>query len=423
MNNHPLYQITHLHLDKQLAQPALDLSQQGHYVVFWWKEIALGHLFLDPGSTLTTELYYTKLVEAITPAIEHYTKGNATATTAWPQWLQQQNEQAWRDWMHQVFQSWLPDKLPDSVPVSVIICTRNRPVQLESCLHMLTNLSCKPAEIIVVDNFSTGTTTKDVVEKFNGVIYVRESHLGLDIARNTGIIYTKSPVVAYVDDDVTVHPQWLYRVWETFQDPAVAAMTGLVIAAELDTEAQYIFETQWSFNRGYVDVIYDKAFFDATLRKGPPVWRIGAGANMAFRRDVFEEVGFFNELLDVGAAGCNGDSEMWYRILAKGHTIKYNPRAIVYHEHRREMQGLKKQIFYYMRGFTTAALMQQQQHRQAGYARHIFRKLPKHYARMLKAGFPGYDYRYKTLSVEIKGILSGLAYYFINRKHPSNVKR
>ncbi|WP_242922454.1 glycosyltransferase family 2 protein [Pontibacter liquoris] len=421
--NHPLYLITHIYLDKQQAPPELDFSDQGHYLVFWWKNIALGHLFLQKGSEITLKEYYNKLVAAIRPAVELYAKGHLTSAGDWQQWLPEQNFCAWSNWMNSVFASRASAEVPATVPVSVIVCTRNRAVQLAKCLHMLTTLTCRPAEIIVVDNLSSDKSTKEVVQKFKGVTYVREPHLGLDIARNTGLIYAKSPVVAYVDDDVTVHPLWLYRVWETFQDPAVAAMTGLVIASELQTEAQYTFEKHWSFNRGYVDKTYDSNYFNATLTKGPPVWEIGAGANMAFRKAVFEEVGCFNELLDVGAAGCNGDSEMWYRILAHGHTIKYNPRAVVFHEHRKEFEGLKKQIFYYMRGFTTAALMQQKQHEQAGYKRHIFRVLPKYYGQLVLRGFPHYPSRYSTLWVEIKGVLSGLAFYFINRKHHTNPMR
>jgi GT2 family glycosyltransferase len=276
---------------------------------------------------------------------------------------------------------------------------------------------------VVVDNAPSDTATRDVVQGFEEVRYIKEPRIGLDIARNAGVVAAAFPVVAFVDDDVVVDPLWLYRVWETFQDPATAAMTGLVIAMKLDTEAQYIFEKHWSFNRGYCDKVYDSHFFSSTLAKGPPVWLIGAGANMAFRKDVFEEVGYFNELLDVGAAGCNGDSEMWYRILAQGHRIHYNPRAVVYHEHRKEIKGLKKQIFFYMRGFTAAALLQQEQHQEAGYKRHLFRKLPVYYSKLVTSGFPRYRYRTKTVWVEIMGVLSGLAFYVKNRNHESKPTR
>lgn len=420
MHKHLPYRISHVRLDRQLLnQPVLTTAGQGNYLVFWWKQIALGHLFLPPDQALTPKEYQQRLAKAIQPAVNLYAHHAQADAMEWQHWIADGEFERFIPWMDGVFSLWLTTQVPEKVPVSLLICTRDRPVHLKRCLEMIRSLTCRPGEIVVVDNAPSDTLTEDVVREFDGVRYLKEPRIGLDIARNSGVSAAKYPVVAFVDDDVVVNPMWLFRVWETFQDPRTAAMTGLVIALKLDTEAQYIFEKHWSFNRGYCDIWYDAQFFKSTLAKGPPVWVIGAGANMAFRKEVFEEVGFFNELLDVGAAGCNGDSEMWYRILAKGHTIHYNPRAVVYHEHRKEMKGLKKQIFYYMRGFTTAALLQQKQNQEAGYRRHIFRKLPVHYRRLVTSGFPLYQYRFKTVGVEILGILSGLLFYYLKTKdHP-----
>jgi GT2 family glycosyltransferase len=74
---------------------------------------------------------------------------------------------------------------------------------------------------------------------------------------------------------------------------------------------------------------------------GVPAWDVGAGANMAFRKTVFEKVGYFDERLDVGASGCSGDSEYWYRIMAEGFTCRYFPHIYVYHQHRESWDDLK----------------------------------------------------------------------------------
>jgi GT2 family glycosyltransferase len=164
--------------------------------------------------------------------------------------------------------------------------------------------------------------------------------------------------------------------------------------------------------------MFDPYYLIEHLEKGPPVWEIGAGANMAFRRSAFERAGYFDERLDVGAAGCNGDSEMWFRILLKGGSINYNPRAVVFHEHRREIKSLKKQIFSYMRGFTVAALIQQGQNSRAGYKKHLYYKMPVHYLRLMMRGFPGYRSRFTTVFDELKGVLSGIRYYNQNKRKP-----
>jgi glycosyltransferase involved in cell wall biosynthesis len=285
---------------------------------------------------------------------------------------------------------------------------------------MLSTLTCKASEVIVVDNCPDDSTSKDVVKQFKDYIYILEPRVGLDFARNTGIIHVNSPVLAFLDDDVVVHPLWIYNIWQTFNDSSIAAMTGLIIATELKTEAQVIFEKHWSFNRGYINKIYDDNYFKSTFSIGPPVWKIGAGANMAFRTKVFDKVGLFDEILGPGAAGCNDDSEMWFRILANGFKIHYNPRAIVFHEHRSTIKELKSQIYYYMRGFVTAALLQQRQHQKIGYKKHIFLVKPIYYLKLIRRGFPNYDNRYSTLTVELKGMISGLFYYYRNKKRSSN---
>jgi GT2 family glycosyltransferase len=152
---------------------------------------------------------------------------------------------------------------------------------------------------------------------------------------------------------------------------------------------------------------------------GPPVWRIGAGANMAFRKEVFDEVGLFDIRLGAGASGCSEDSEMWYRILLKGHEILYTPRTIVYHRHRQDFKALYKQMFSYMRGFAAAALIQQQQHEEAGYRKHIFRVMPRYYYFLLLRGFPLYRLRFRTVLSEIRGFTSGIIFYMKNKHRPS----
>ncbi|WP_266202597.1 glycosyltransferase family 2 protein [Pontibacter kalidii] len=415
MQQQPLYKITHIHLD-QLDTPLHTLyTRPGSYLVFWWDSIALGHMFIEPGHQLTQEEYHDRLIEAIKPAVKVYIRKAHKLGGCWQHLLADGKTEEWLSLMASFFTTSAADKIPARVPVSVVICTRNRANHLHKCLSTLHQLRCLPEEIVVVDNAPSDDATKNVVALFRDVRYVRELRPGLSNARNTGIQTASHPIIAFTDDDVTVHPDWVYRVWQTFEESNVAAMTGLVIVSELQTEAQLIFEKHWSFNRGYADVLYDAAYFSTTLPFGPPVWKIGAGANMAFRRTIFEEVGLFHQELGAGASGCSEDSEMWFRILAHGHTIHYNPRAAVFHEHRKEFKELKKQIYYYMRGFTAAALFQQHQHHKANYKKHLSKVLPKHYLRMIIRGFPRYRSRLSTVWVEVQGMLSGLVYYHRNR--------
>jgi GT2 family glycosyltransferase len=129
--------------------------------------------------------------------------------------------------------------------------------------------------------------------------------------------------------------------------PNVACVTGLVLAYELETEAQVLFEKYGGFNRGYERVWWARATQESSSVKlfhhGPG--RFGTGANMAFRTRLFEEIGGFDPALDVGTQTTGGgDLEMYFRMLQEGYTIVYEPRALVRHRHRRTLDGLYRQI-------------------------------------------------------------------------------
>ncbi|MDB5020742.1 MAG: hypothetical protein JWQ28_1869 [Pedobacter sp.] len=405
--------IIHMRLDDPDGLASHALTRQGrYYIVLWWRQIPLGDLHIDNFQERGLIMDITKKVEE---QLSFYTTIASLVQTAITG-LKTADLGTFNRAMEQIFHDYLPTKLPRMLDISVVICTRNRSVHLEKCLASLIQQVCLPAEIIVVDNAPQDEKTKYVAETFDHVIYYKEPRPGLDIARNTGARIAKYPIIAYTDDDVNVDPFWCYQVWKSFLAPEVAAITGLVIAASLETESQQIFEQHWGFNKGYKDVYFDQDFLQ---RAAPSVWVIGAGANMAYRKKVLEAVGYFDERLDVGAAGCSGDSEIWYRILAAGYTIQYNPRAVVCHEHRKELHALNNQLYHYMRGFAAAALIQHGYNPGAGYKRHLFFAMPRYYLLLLRCGFPTYRFRYRTLWAEIKGLASGVRFYYKNKNNPS----
>jgi GT2 family glycosyltransferase len=294
---------------------------------------------------------------------------------------------------------------------SVVICTRDRPDELSACLSSLPRQSYRPREIIVVDNASRDQRTRDVALAA-GVTYIREDRPGLDIARNTGALRSSSDIVAFTDDDVLLHSNWLERLVAAFDQPQIAAVTGLVLPAELATEAQRHFETYWGFGRGYRQQDFDGARFKSHRNGAFPAWDIGAGASMAFRREVFEKVGLFDERLDVGQAGCSGDSEYWYRLLASGYSCRYVPSSVAFHFHRRKMEGLASQIHYYMRGHVAALLVQYERTGLEENRVRAYFHLPKWYSyRLLRRLFGRKRSADRFLNEEIAGCLSGVRFY------------
>jgi GT2 family glycosyltransferase len=232
--------------------------------------------------------------------------------------------------------------------VTVAVCTRDRTEDLSRCLDSLARLEHPAHEVLVVDNAPATEATRRLVEQRGAEVrYAREPRPGLDRARNRAIAEATGEVVAFTDDDVLVDPCWVGALAGAFAgDPSVAAVTGLVLPAELETEAQVLFERYRSFGRGF-----QRRRVSATDRIGPLAARYGlagdygTGANMAFRRELFDRIGPFDPALDVGTpARGGGDLEMFFRVLKEGHVLVYEPNAIVRHRHRRTLPELRRQI-------------------------------------------------------------------------------
>jgi GT2 family glycosyltransferase len=285
----------------------------------------------------------------------------------------------------------------------------------------LLRLDPSPQEILVVDNASRSDSTQQLVETMPNIRYVREPRPGLSTARNTGIRHSTGDVIAFTDEDVMVQSNWLAGLRRGFQDPNVQAVTGLILPLSLETEAQFVFQRgQGRYGWGYRPLIYDARFFEQMKRRGVPVWHIGAGANMAFRRSAFEQIGGFDERLGAGASGCSEDSEMWYRILAEGGQCRYEPTAVVHHYHRDDLEGLNHQMYQYMRGHMTALLVQFEKYRDVGNLYRAFGILPSYYIRlMLRAVRLGFRSESGTLGKQMRGCLAGGIYYLRHRHRPA----
>lgn len=400
-----------VHVDLEGPPPALT-GDCGAFVVLWYRGVPLGKLDLDVSQLPRTAAQVAELIgPAISPAVyghlfQRDAEYKADIAPAGLDTLLAVEAPLQR--LAEVFD--LPPGAGSAV--SVVVCTRDRPEALRRCLANLTAQRHRPLEIVVVDNAPTSDATWRAVAEHPEVRYVLEPRPGLDIARNAGIEASRGDVVAYTDDDVEVHQDWVGRIGAAFADLTIAAVTGQVLPASLDTDAQLLFERWWPLGRDCTPRVYGQPFLTATQHRGAPVWEIGAGANMAFRRSVLAEVGPFDERLDVGAAGCSGDSEMWYRILAQGHRIRYDPTAVVHHTHRETRAELSRQLRGYLSGHTAALLVQWERTGHLGNVRRLVLHQPVNYARLAVDRLVcGPTPRTDTLLDEVVGTTRGVRYY------------
>lgn len=231
--------------------------------------------------------------------------------------------------------------------VSVAVCTRNRPDELALCLDALDRIEYDALDILIIDNAPDDDTTAGLVRtRYPHMRYVREPRPGLDWARNRAIAEARGEIIAYTDDDVVVDPGWVGALVAAFGDSQeVMAVTGLVVPYELETDAQILFERHNGFGRGFQQRWVDVDASTAQRWMYYGTGQYGTGANMAFRRSLFEQIGHFDPALDVGTVtNGGGDLEFFFRTLVEGHVLVYEPRAVVRHRHRRSHDKLQTQI-------------------------------------------------------------------------------
>lgn len=414
------WKVRHVDLSKGLPTLRGSSDIQGIYLVFWWKGIPLGELEITKVQLpLPATQLAERAIKAITPAVgDHLLQRGFKAPLPVREPLSSRDSaadfqtlNALENPLAQLHEQLFSEDVSSST-VSVVVCTRERPHQLRKCLQALDRLSDPPLEIIVVDNAPQSDKTHELVHDQPDVRYVLEPKPGLSVARNTGVRHSEGDIIAFTDDDVTVHPNWTQGLKRAFADPDVLAATGLILPAELETKAQFLFQQgHGDFQWGYRALTFDDRFFDQTRHRGVPVWHIGAGANMAFKREAFERMGLFDERLGAGAAGCSEDSEMWYRIIAEGGVCRYEPTAVVYHRHRPTMEELEHQMFEYMQGHMVALLAQFEKHGHWGNLYRAFAILPYYYSRRLLRSFLKTP-TMETIEEQALGCLSGLKYYF-----------
>ncbi len=237
--------------------------------------------------------------------------------------------------------------------LSVILCTYNRCQMLATALDSVA-AQVLPAsvdwEILVVDNNSRDQT-REVVEGFCRTTphcrYVFESQQGLSAARNAGIREARGEILVFVDDDVTVEPTWLKSLTAALSNGKWAGAGGRILPQGAFTPPKWL-----PVKERYA--MAPLALFDPGLEAGP-LGEAPFGANMAFRKEVFQKYGGFRT--DLGRCGdsllSNEDTEFGGRLLAAGEQLRYEPSAVVYHpvtENRIQKQYFLKWWFDKARG-------------------------------------------------------------------------
>ncbi len=204
---------------------------------------------------------------------------------------------------------------------TVVLCTYNRASLLPVALDRLLDQSRdSPAhEIILVDNNSSDDTRR-VVERYTNstvprVHYVFEPRQGLAHARNAGIAASRADIIAFTDDDVWVSDTWVQVIKRTFDaHPEVDCLGGRTLPIWPSVPPAWLTRLHWVGPLALQDY-GDRAF---SVDASRPICL--AGANFAFRKDVFARIGAFSP-----EVGRTEDTELMLRLWRAGACAMYVP--------------------------------------------------------------------------------------------------
>ena len=158
--------------------------------------------------------------------------------------------------------------------------------------------------------------------------YVRSGTRGVSLSRNVGIDSTSAPIVAFTDDDCRAPEDWVARIAEVFEATPDAAIVFGRVTVPSDVEG-----SRYAARFEPVAREYQNTFPGAGV-----AW--GIGANMAFRRSVFDDVGTFDPLLGPGAKFPAAEEyDLTIRALAAGLKVVNAKEVTVLHLGVREREA------------------------------------------------------------------------------------
>ncbi|GEM_PF-135052 len=240
--------------------------------------------------------------------------------------------------------------------ISIIVCTYNRSESVHGTLQALQKQILPDGaavEILVVDNNSRDRT-KEVVTQFSEksvfpLRYIFEENQGISFARNRAIFEARGDVLVFTDDDVIPSEEWIKNISLAF-DQFDADIVGGPIHPLWESDPP-----RWLLNPEFQAhlALLDKGS-ETFVREGGDKCDFLYGANMAFKRNVFEKVGTFRT--DLGNKGSRlilrEDSEMLSRALRAGMKAVYVPSASVHHKvpsHKMDLRYLRRWRFVHGR--------------------------------------------------------------------------
>ncbi|HEY0735712.1 MAG TPA: glycosyltransferase family 2 protein [Herpetosiphonaceae bacterium] len=226
--------------------------------------------------------------------------------------------------------------------VSIIIVTYGSASRIDACLDALDRLQTQPAhEIIVVDNASQDDTVSRIRARQSGVQLLAEAeNRGFAGGVNRGVARAQGQYIALLNPDAVTRPDWLDELVVPFADPTVGVTGSKVLdgAGRIQSiGALLAVPLLLTSHRGENEA--DTGQYDTPA----DVWGVH-GAAMAFRRELWEQLGGFDEGYFPAYLE---ESDFCERARNAGYRVVTAPRAVVSHAESSSTGKFSAEFFYY----------------------------------------------------------------------------
>jgi glycosyltransferase involved in cell wall biosynthesis len=229
----------------------------------------------------------------------------------------------------------------EAAPVTVLVCTRNRPLSLKDTVRGILESDYPDFELHVIDQ-STDDMSELALREWRDhprLRYTRTGSRGLASARNLGFSTARPGIVAMTDDDCRVPRDWLRKMVTAFSaGDRVAIVLGNVLRAEHDSSTGFIL--------GYTRTT---PFLATGIRDKPQVE--GMGACMAIRTEAWSALSGFDTMLGAGSRFPSSDeTDFIIRALLSGYQAYETPDVSVVHYGFRPLNKANELIHGYLQG-------------------------------------------------------------------------
>ncbi|MBN1456519.1 MAG: glycosyltransferase [Sedimentisphaerales bacterium] len=202
--------------------------------------------------------------------------------------------------------------------VSVIMPAYNAEKTLARAIASITSQTCKPQEIIVIDDGSTDNTA-GIAKKYDSVKYISRQNAGPSAARNTGIQSALGEWIAFLDADDQWLPEYLEKQTKILRNnPDLVWTTANYYQCLREKGVKEPFVEPKKIN----NLLQGKDYFDNFFFAFKKHCR-GCTDTMLIKKDILSKIGLFNTERNLSE-----DIELWFKIAFQFPMIGFNAEPI-----------------------------------------------------------------------------------------------